>query len=119
MQDCELRLHSIGWLNDTSLLLSGDDADEPGRSILLLAFWDNASSGSPHLREQFGREPGVPESSQGPAMHFATVPEWHLTVASDARLETAFVHALGGFIVPTEFVAEPACVLQQSAASIW
>ena len=119
MQDCELRLHSIGWLNDTSLLLSGDDADEPGRSILMLAFWDDASGGSPHLREQFGRESGIAEPSQGPAMHFAIVPEWHLTFASDARLETAFVHALGRFIVPTTFVAEQACVLEQSVACIW
>ena len=94
-QDCELTLHSIGWLNSTSLLLSGDDADNPGKSVLLLASWDSTPSGSLHLREQFGREPGVAEPSQGPAMLFAVVPDWHLVFNSDARLETAFVHALG------------------------
>ena len=97
-QECGLRLHSIGWLSSTSLLLSGDDANEPGKSVLLLAYWDSAAGGSLHLREQFGRAPGVAEPSQGPAMHFAIVPEWHLAFNSDSRLETAFVYALGGFM---------------------
>ena len=98
VQDCALGLHSIGWLDSSSLLLSGDDVDEPGKSVLLLASWDSTSGGSLHLREQFGREPGVAEPSQGPAMHFAIVPEWRFVFNSDARLETAFVHALGGFL---------------------
>ncbi len=111
-----MRLHSTGWLDSTNLLLSGDDVDEPGKSVLLLASWDGTPGGGLHLQEQFGREPGVAESSHGPAMHLAIVPEWHFAFNSDARLETAFVYALGGLLcrvtrLLSTAVQYPACLL--------